>query len=99
MSLGSIYSLARTLRNVDQLPLDVYKRAEFVLDARVRLQQSQKEREQGSLGGEDGEDSRREERGAFVVEHIFYVPIMWILLHICCLRVLPTVYNVLPTFT
>lgn len=66
MTLGSVYSLARTLRNVDQLPLDVYKRVEFVLDARVRLQQSQKEKEkekEQGLEGEDGEDSRREERG------------------------------------
>jgi len=60
MSLGSLYSLARTLRNVDRLPLDVYKRAEFVLDARVRVQQSDSEKAQG-LKEEGGEDSRREE--------------------------------------
>eukprot|EP00752_Nemacystus_decipiens_P015850 g14160.t1 len=48
MSLGSVYSLSRTLQKVDRLPLDVYKRAEFVLDSRVRVQQ----KEQGVEPGE-----------------------------------------------
>lgn len=55
MSLGSLYSLYRTIQHVDKLPLDVYKRAEFVLDSRVRVQQS----EQG-LGAGGNEDDRRE---------------------------------------
>lgn len=55
MSLGSLYSLCRTIQHVDKLPLDVYKRAEFVLDSRVRVQQS----EQG-LGAAGNEDDRRE---------------------------------------
>ncbi|CAM9689261.1 unnamed protein product [Ectocarpus fasciculatus] len=54
MSLGSLYSLCRTIQHVDKLPLDVYKRAEFVLDSRVRVQQS----EQG-LGAAGNEDDRR----------------------------------------
>ncbi|CAM9729332.1 unnamed protein product [Ectocarpus sp. 4 AP-2014] len=54
MSLGSLYSLCRTIQHVDKLPLDVYKRAEFVLDSRVRVQQS----EQG-LGAAGKEDDRR----------------------------------------
>ncbi|CAM9823505.1 unnamed protein product [Laminaria digitata] len=40
MSLGSLYSLFRTIRNVDRLPLDVYERAEFILDTRVRARRS-----------------------------------------------------------
>lgn len=55
MSLGSLYSLSRTMQKVDQLPLDVYKRAEFVLDSRVRVQQ----KEQGVESGEV-EHGRRE---------------------------------------
>lgn len=55
MSLGSVYSLYRTMQKVDQLPLDVYKRAEFVLDSRVRVQR----KEQGVETG-DVEHGRRE---------------------------------------
>lgn len=55
MSLGSVYSLCRTVQKVDQLPLDVYKRAEFVLDSRVRVQR----REQGVETG-DVDHGRRE---------------------------------------
>ncbi|CAN0423298.1 unnamed protein product, partial [Hapterophycus canaliculatus] len=54
-SLGSLYDLCRTIQNVDQLPLDVYKRAEFVLDTRVRLQRSEE-----GLAKEDSDDDRRE---------------------------------------
>lgn len=59
MSMGSVYSLCRTIRNVDQLPLDIHKRAEFILDSRVRVQQS----EQG-LKTEDGEHGRRENQSS-----------------------------------
>ena len=55
MSLGSLYSLSRTIQKVDQLPLDVYKRAEFVLDSRVRVQQ----KEQG-VESRELEHDRRE---------------------------------------
>lgn len=60
MSLGSVYSLYRTMQKVDQLPLDVYKRAEFVLDSRVRVQQ----KEQGVETG-DVEHGRRENGSLF----------------------------------
>ncbi|CAM9575475.1 unnamed protein product [Pylaiella littoralis] len=53
MSLGSVYALCRTIQNVDKLPLDIYKRAEFILDARVRVQQSEQGRK-----AEDGERYR-----------------------------------------
>ncbi|CAM9535125.1 unnamed protein product [Scytosiphon promiscuus] len=53
MSMGSLYDLCRTIRNVDQLPLDVYKRAEFVLDTRVRVQLSEEGRAK-----EDSDDGR-----------------------------------------
>lgn len=62
MSLGSLYSLSRTMQKVDQLPLDVYKRAEFVLDSRVRVQQ----KEQGVESGEV-EHGRREKKMLFVL--------------------------------
>lgn len=62
MSLGSVYSLSRTIQKVDRLPLDVYKRAEFVLDSRVRVQQ----KEQGVESGEV-EHGRRENWVSFVV--------------------------------
>lgn len=40
VSLGSLYSLFRTIRHIDQLPLNVYQRAGFVLDACVLEQQT-----------------------------------------------------------
>ena len=55
MSLGSLYSLFRTIRNVDRLPLDVYKRAEFILDSRVRVRRSEL-----GLDAETGSRERRE---------------------------------------
>lgn len=57
MSLGSLYDLCRTIRNVDRLPLDVYKRAEFVLDTRILVQQC----EEGLAKDSDG----RRERACF----------------------------------
>lgn len=55
ISFGSLHGLFRTLRNVDRLPLDVYQRAGFILDSRVRVQQSER-----GVEAEAGHDDRRE---------------------------------------
>lgn len=51
-SLGSLYSLFRTIRRIDQLPLDLYERAAYILDCRVRVQR-RKQGLEAKMGKED----------------------------------------------
>ena len=40
-SLTTLRSIFRTARSIDRLPLDVYERAAYILDSRVRVQQGE----------------------------------------------------------
>ncbi|CAM9441015.1 unnamed protein product [Sphacelaria rigidula] len=65
-----MYSLFRTVRRIDQLPLDVSQRARFVLDSEVRLQNGglapdidKREEPQADLGNDGSENGGGKEDG------------------------------------